>query len=130
MAALVLSLALPAEARLGTGFFNLYDAAWACLKDDGTWYSPYFPGMGGRWRETHNRMYLYGNYADGAGNDSMVFSNDHPEDTLHNPGTWIEWRDDMSWYTVAAKAYIYKLDSVCPELIGPVAPPRANPLQR
>ena len=127
---LALLLALPVQARLGTGFYNVYDTVWACLKSDGSWTSPYFAGLGGRWRETSNRLYLYGNYADGAGNDAMTFSNDFPDDATHNPGTWVEWRDDMSWYTVATKAYIYKLDTICPEGTRADAAPRANPLQR
>lgn len=130
LATLALCLAQPVQARLGTGFFNVYDTVWACLKDDGSWYSPYFAGLGGRWHENSQRLYLYGNYADGAGNDVMVFKNQYPDDATHNPGTWVEWRDDMSWHTVATKAYIYKLDSVCPEGARPEAAPRANPLQQ
>ena len=129
-AAVVALLCAPsAHARLGTGLFNVYDWISVCLQDDGSWRSD-FAGLGGRWHEAGNKLYLFGNYANGAGNDAMVFSNHHPEDFMHNPGTWAEWRDDMSWFTVAPKAFIYKLADTCDGLAATTSPPRSHPLQR
>jgi hypothetical protein len=119
-----------AQARLGPGEYVLNDQQSICLKADGQWYGTSFAGWGGQWLETEDRLMIFGNYAEGAGNDAMVFSNRFPGLTRHNPGSWTEWRDDGSWQAVLPHAFLYKIvKGECvspPAKVGPDGP--ADPM--
>ena len=127
---LACALTPAANARLGPGEYVLNDQQWICLKPDGQWYGTSFAGWGGRWLETDDRLLIFGNYADGSGNDSMVFANRFPALTRHNPGAWTEWRDDGSWHAALPHAYLYKIvKGECvnpPAIAGPEG--QANPM--
>jgi len=74
---------------LAPGQYDVDDRQQICLVDDGTWYGTTFPNWGGAYVVKAYKTFIYGNYAGGEGNDSMIFSAD-------NRGAWTEWRDDLS----------------------------------
>jgi hypothetical protein len=74
---------------LKPGLYNADGIQQMCLLAGGTWTSPTFPGWGGKWQVTGANTHIWGNYASGAGNDSLVIKG--------KGGTWMEWRDDLSF---------------------------------
>jgi hypothetical protein len=83
-----------ASAAIGPGQWNLAGFQQICLTSGGTWYATTFSGWGGAWGTYGGKVHIYGNYASGAGNDSMVFNKKGTK------GSWTEWRDDLSFHTV------------------------------
>jgi len=89
VAAAVVLTPLFANAALGPGQYDISGIQQICLLDNGSWYGTTFPNWGGAYYTSRGKTFIYGNYADGVGNDSMDF---YP----NNHGPWTEWRDDLS----------------------------------
>jgi hypothetical protein len=71
-----------------------------CIVSGGTWYGEDFAAWGGVVIGTN----VFGNYAAGAGNDSMVVK--------HGNVNWTEWRDDLSLTTVLKGTFV-KTSTTC-----------------
>jgi hypothetical protein len=84
---------------LPPGQYDIAGIQQICLVGDGTWYGTTFPAWGGHYEMRYPKTFIYGNYAGGAGNDSMVFYGNHR-------GPWTEWRDDFSWEAVSVNLLI------------------------
>ncbi|MBA3812663.1 MAG: hypothetical protein H0X27_13670 [Caulobacteraceae bacterium] len=88
-----LSPAAASAKGLHRGLWDVGGIQQICLVSDGTWYSTTFSGWSGAWgpgTTREDRFLVYGNYAAGAGNDSMVLGG-------QNKADWTEWRDDLSF---------------------------------
>jgi hypothetical protein len=76
-------------ARLAAGSYELDGVHAICLVADGTWYGEDFHGWGGDWMVGSNgQTAIFGNYASGAGNDSMVVRKGVVQ--------WSEWSDGLT----------------------------------
>jgi hypothetical protein len=100
-----------ANAAIHAGLYNADGLQEICLASNGTWSSPTFGSWGGLWTVVNNNAHIYGNYASGAGNDSIVVHGTH--------GTWTEWRDDLS--------YANPIDPITFTRIGPCTEARRGP---
>jgi hypothetical protein len=90
---------------LPPGQYDITGKQQICLLDNGTWYGVTFGGWGGHYKVKSSKTFIYGNYADGVGNDSMVFFE-------NDKGSWTEWRDDFSHETVT-RDHIRMVKSEC-----------------
>ncbi len=101
---------LAAMAAIGPGQYSVAGIQQICLVSGGTWYGTTFSGWGGAWQQVlvGSKLYthIYGNYAGGVGNDSMVFKG-------ASKGNWTEWRDDLSFQTVLNPVTISFVKPVC-----------------
>jgi hypothetical protein len=94
--ALAMAALAPATASARTlrpGDYSLGGIQSICLKKNGTWYGESFGPWSGQWKAGPTRedsTLIYGNYASGAGNDTLVVSGGGSTD-------WNEWRDDLSF---------------------------------
>ena len=96
---------------LTPGQYNVGDIQQICLVAGGTWYGTTFPAWGGAWVTRGGmrggKTYIFGNYAEGVGNDSMVFTGHN------NRGPWTEWRDDLSFMNPNGDVLITFVKSKC-----------------
>jgi hypothetical protein len=101
---------MAALAAIGPGQYSVGGLQQICLVSGGTWYSTTFPAWGGRWQQvavgSKLHTHIYGNYAGGVGNDSMVFKG-------ASKGSWTEWRDDLSFQTVLNPVQIDFVKATC-----------------
>ncbi len=82
--------ATSASASLHPGEWTVGGFQRICLISDGSWYSTTFSGWSGHWELTgikEDSALVYGNYASGVGNDSMVLRGLSAD--------WTEWRDGL-----------------------------------
>lgn len=95
-----------ANAKTKPGLYEIDGIQEICLQAAGTWYSPTFSGWGGYWEIVTGGKFakteLHGNYASGAGNDSILVKG--------KTASWNEWRD--------SETYMNYLDPVTFSLIG------------
>ena len=75
------------------GQYSLGGIQQICLLDDGRWYGTTFSNWGGAYAVKDRKTFIYGNYAQGVGNDSMDFYGNFR-------GAWTEWRDDLSFQNI------------------------------
>jgi hypothetical protein len=114
-----------ASAALSPGQWSVGGIQQICLTSGGTWYGTTFSGWGGAWTPTPvaKNYHIYGNYAAGAGNDSMVIKK------KNNTGSWTEWRDDLSFQTVLSPVTLTFVKAVCdPPALAPQGG-KSNPQQ-
>lgn len=83
-----------AAAKLTPGLYEIDGIQEICLQAAGTWYSPTFSGWGGTWLNNTAtgalaKSLIRGNYASGAGNDSIIVKRGH--------AGWNEWRDTETY---------------------------------
>jgi hypothetical protein len=83
-----------ANAGLKPGLYEIDGIQEICLLNGGTWFSPTFSGWGGTWLNNTTtgalaKSLIRGNYASGAGNDSIIVKRGH--------AGWNEWRDTESY---------------------------------
>jgi hypothetical protein len=74
------------------GLYLINGGQELCLQSAGTWYSPTFSGWGGTWAVVNGKIaktIIRGNYASGAGNDSISVKG--------KIAAWDEWRDSESY---------------------------------
>ncbi|MGI9169717.1 MAG: hypothetical protein ACR2FH_05995 [Caulobacteraceae bacterium] len=114
------ALAPSAASALGLnpGNYSINGQQNICLKADGTWFGETFSGWGGQWKLTGLRedaTVIYGNYASGVGNDTMVVTQNRNVD-------WTEWRDDLS-FSNFVDGTVTKIHGHC---TGPAAALPAN----
>ncbi len=90
---------------LKPGNYEVDGSQQICLVAGGTWYGETFPSWGGDWRVGPvggggdlGDTFIWGNYASGAGNDSMVVSG--------TKVAWTEWRDDESFTNVLFGSFV------------------------
>jgi len=107
VAALALSPVLAMAAPVSPGEYSISGIQNICLKSDGTWYSTTFSNWAGHWEITNRKLYVYGNYADGVGNDSMVFKKNG------EAGFWTEWRDGLPAVATFRDQVLTLVNSVC-----------------
>lgn len=112
-----------AMAAIGPGQYSVAGIQQICLVGDGTWYGTTFSGWGGAWQIVGKNAHIYGNYAAGVGNDSMVFKK------KDGTGSWTEWRDDLSFQTVISPTSITFVKDVCDPPALKAQGGKANPQQ-
>ena len=83
-----------AAASLKAGLYQINGGQELCLLSNGTWFSPTFSGWGGTWLNNTTtgalaHELIRGNYASGAGNDSIIVKRGH--------AGWNEWRDSETY---------------------------------
>jgi hypothetical protein len=114
-----------AMAAIGPGQYSVAGIQQICLVSGGTWYGTTFSGWGGAWQQVtvagKVHTHIYGNYAAGVGNDSMVFKGKN--------GSWTEWRDDLSFQTVFNPTTIAFVKAVCDPPALAAQGGKANPQQ-
>ena len=93
-----------------------------CLLADQTWYGTTFPGWSGMWQSGKNGTELWGNYAEGVGNDAIAVGTE-------GKGYWREWRDDMSYQILITGAKFTMISTECPSAVSAVGS-AANPSAR
>lgn len=90
-------------ASLASGQYDLNGQQQICIQNTNpkTWYGTTFPNWGGRWGKKQKTVFIYGNYAAGAGNDSISIRelNGSPYKVV-----WIEWRDNFTFEIIIPKA--------------------------
>ena len=121
IAAAALAAPMMASAAIGPGQWTLGGFQQLCLTASGTWYSTTFSGWSGAWGTYGKNVHIYGNYAAGAGNDSMVFNKKGTK------GSWTEWRDDLSFQTVISPTTLTFTKADCDPPAASAA--GANPAQ-
>ena len=111
---------------IGPGQWSVAGIQQICLVGGGTWYGTTFSGWGGGWQQvvvgSKTYTHIYGNYASGAGNDSMVFKGG-------SKGNWTEWRDDLSFQTVINPTTIAFVKTSCDPPANATKGGKANPQQ-
>jgi hypothetical protein len=127
MKRLLLALALTAMASpmalatpLSPGQYSLGGIQQICLTSSLTWYGTTFPAWGGNYVKS-GKTYIFGNYAGGAGNDSIVVAGSQVK------ADWTEWRDDLSFQTVLKGIAVSFVKSVCDPPAKPGKAKSANP---
>ncbi len=121
-AALIASAALAAgalapsaaSASLAPGNYEVAGIQQICLVAGGTWYGETFGPWGGNWFAGPTRddgTIIFGNYASGAGNDSMVVKG-------HSSVDWTEWQDNLSFQNF--------VDGTFAKIPGACTPPAAR----
>lgn len=122
IAAAALMPALAMAGPLKPGEYSIGGYQQICIVADGSWYGTTFPDWGGLWiydADTKTTS-VFGNYASGAGNDSMAIK--------AGSANWTEWRDDQGFQMFVTKLTFTKLSNRCSaQAVG--LPPRSNPLQ-
>ena len=107
------AFASSATAAAAPGNYNAGGIQPICLLANGTWYGEAFSGWGGTWGPgptTEDATILHGNYASGAGNDSMNIKGRSVD--------WTEWQDDESYQAF--------LDTTFTKIRGACTPPVAS----
>jgi hypothetical protein len=104
------------------GQYDISGRQQICLVDDGTWYSTTFSDWGGAYVVRASKTFIYGNYAEGDGNDSIALSTDLR-------GAWTEWRDDLS-FQVVTRAFLTFVKAECDPPAAASASRDANPQDR
>jgi hypothetical protein len=118
------SLPLVASAASPTpGEYTVGGIQNICLQSGGTWYGTTFSGWGGRWETAGSKTFVYGNYANGAGNDGMFLKNGK------SSGVWEEWRDDLSVSVVLKGVSLTKISNSCPPPAAHSQRGAANPTE-
>jgi hypothetical protein len=114
-----------AMAAVGPGQYTVAGIQSICLVSGGTWYGTTFSGWGGAWQQvtvgTKVHTHIYGNYASGAGNDSIQMKG--------TKGSWTEWRDDLSFQTVINPAKLVFVKAICDPPALKAEGAKANPQQ-
>ena len=114
-----------ALAAIGPGQYSVGGIQQICLVSGGTWYGTTFSGWGGAWQQvtvgTKLHTHIYGNYAAGAGNDSIAVKG--------AVGSWTEWRDDLSFQTVINPVKLTKVKTACDPPALAAQGGKSNPLK-
>jgi hypothetical protein len=90
------------------GLYLINGGQEICLASNGTWTSPTFSGWGGTWAVVNGKLaktIIRGNYASGAGNDSISVKGKN--------AAWDEWRDTESYTYYADPVAFSYLGSSC-----------------
>jgi hypothetical protein len=90
---------------LAPGQYDLGGIQQICLTGSGTWYGTTYSAWGGGYVVKGLRTFIYGNFWEGTGNDSMVFFS-------NNRGPWTEWTDDLGHQIVETVAVTF-VKAVC-----------------
>lgn len=122
----VAALAVPmfASAAIGPGQYDVGGLQQICLVSGGTWYGVTFSGWGGAWTQvtvgTKVTTHIYGNYAAGVGNDSIVAKG--------KSASWTEWRDDLSFQNVLNPTSFTLVKKTCDAAPLKAQGGKANPM--
>ena len=119
----VLIPAMASASHLTPGQWSLGGIQQICVTSSNTWYGTTFAAWHGAWRFDGGLMMLYGNYASGAGNDSITVGG-------LNVADWVEWRDDLSFQTVVDDVQITFVKTVCDPPAASVNSPIGDPLAK
>jgi hypothetical protein len=125
LAALAILTPVCAFAAIGPGQYDVAGIQQICLTNSGTWYGTTFSGWGGGWQQvvvgSATHTHIYGNYASGVGNDSMVFKG--------TKGSWTEWRDDLSVQLALNPVKLTPVKKACDPPAAATRSDKVNPMQ-
>jgi len=105
---------------LAPGQYSLGGLQEICLQEGGTWYGTTFPGWGGQWLLSGTETVIFGNYASGEGNDSII---------VGKTATWDEWRDDLSYSNFSTDDVTHVKKKCDPPAVPADEPRTNNPLE-
>ncbi len=104
---------------LRPGSYNLDGVHSICLVTGGTWYGEDFKGWGGDWMVgVGGDEAIFGNYASGAGNDSML--------VRKRVVQWTEWNDSLQTQSYLSGPFTF-ITAKCSPAPTAASPGNKNP---
>jgi hypothetical protein len=111
-AGIMLAPQATSAASLPNGQYNVAGLQQICILNGNpkTWYGTTFPNWGGRWAKKKKQILIYGNYAAGTGNDTIVFplKGGNPYSIV-----WIEWNNSFSHSLILVNRAFSFVKAIC-----------------